>query len=408
MRYHERQLKPVWLAATRQFPVLMLNGPRQVGKTTFLEKMSGRGRSYVSLDDLSVRRLAREEPRLFLERYPPPVVIDEIQYVPELLTAIKQNVDGHKKPGAFWLTGSQPFHLMKGVTESLAGRVAIMNMSGFSAHEKNRRVGKLKPFLPTPALLRSRPSFGASARLASVYKDIWGGGFPALATGEVRNHQLFFSSYVQTYLQRDVRDLTQVGDLEVFGRFLKACAARTGQLLNISDLARDTDVSVNTARHWLSILEASFVIYLLKPFHSNFTKRLVKAPKLYFLDTGLCAYLTEWTSPGTLESGAMAGAFLETYVVGEILKSWWNNAATPSLYYYRDKDGREIDLVLQQDDRLYPVEIKKSASPKPEWTKHFNALSRFSKGPIQGAVVCMVSEPFPLDPNTSAVPVSCI
>ncbi len=298
--------------------------------------------------------------------------------------------------------------MMKGVSETLAGRVAIVNMLGFSNRERHRLELDVPPFLPTARLLAGREASASKTTLARTYKDIWLGSFPSLIAGPVKNHDVFYSSYLQTYLQRDVKDLTQVGNEAAFVRFLKTCAARTGQLLNLSELARDTDISVNTAKVWLSILQASFQVFLLPPYHTNVTKRLVKAPKMYFLDTGLCAYLTEWSSPETLEAGAMSGPIFETYVLGEILKSWWHRMKTPHLYYFRDKDGREIDFLLAQDRCLYPVEVKKSGSPKSEWTQPFASLKRFSKETSDGCVVCFCSQMLPIGKKTTAVPAGMI
>ena len=403
--YYHRSIEDCWVEASGQFPVLLLTGPRQIGKTTLLEKLCERSRRYVTLDDFSVRTLAREDPALFLQRFPPPVLIDEIQYAPELLPYIKISVDRNKKPGAFWLTGSRQFQMMKGISESLAGRVAIVNLLGFSSREKLQRKGSLPPFLPTANVLKQRAQSAAKTDLQTVYENIWYGSFPALVTGQIKDRTLFYSSYTQTYLQRDVRDLAHVGNLETFTRFLKACAARTGQMLNLSDLARDTDVSVMTAKHWLSILVASFQVYLLQPYHSNLTKRLYKTPKLYFLDTGLCSYLTEWSSAQTLAAGAMAGALLETYVVTEILKSWWHRMKFPSLYYYRDKEGREIDILILQDSIMYPVEVKKAATVQRDWIKTFSPLARFTKDIGSGAVVCLAPDMLPLDQSNTVIPV---
>jgi predicted AAA+ superfamily ATPase len=290
--YQPRALEDRWREAAEQFPVLLLTGPRQVGKTTLLEHLCGPERRYVTLDDLAVRALAREDPALFLERFPPPVVIDEVQYAPELLSAVKIAVDRDRRPGAFWLTGSQQFQVMKGVTETLAGRVGMVNMLGFSMRERDGRQPAVPPFLPTPERIHDRRKSPGPTALKDLYHWIWEGAFPALATGQVRDWSLFYRSYVQTYLERDVRDLIRVGDLETFRRFLRACAARTAQMLNYADLARDCGISVGTARNWLSVLEANLQVLLLPPYHSNLSKRLYKTPKLYFLDTGLCAYLT--------------------------------------------------------------------------------------------------------------------
>lgn len=406
--YYPREIKDCWLKAGEQFPVLLLTGPRQVGKTTVLQQIRERSRRYVTLDDPLVRDLAQREPAVFLQRFEPPVLIDEIQYAPQLLPFIKMAADASRRPGLFWLTGSQQFWVMKGVSETLAGRVAILHLLGFSGRERHRLELDVSPFLPTHSSLTEREASGSPTTLKRVYKDIWLGGFPALAAGSVKDRDLFYSSYLQTYLQRDIRDLTQVGNEATFLKFVRACAARTSQMLNLADLARDADVAVNTAKHWLSILQGSFQVMLLQPYHTNLTKRLMKTPKLHFLDTGLCAYLTEWSSPETLEAGAMSGAILETYVLSEILKSWWHRGRMPQLYYYRDKDGREIDLVLVQNGKLHPVEIKKSATPGSDSYGTFGTLDRLGNKTGEGGVVCLSRELVPLAKGVRAVPVGLI
>ncbi len=341
-------------------------------------------------------------------RYAPPVLIDEIQYAPKLLPYIKIAVDTSQARGAFWLTGSQHFHLMKGVTESLAGRVALVHLLGFSRREVDSRNMGLPPFLPRPQELDGRLSSTGPLEAEAVYKHIWTGSFPALHAGGVQNRGLFYSSYLQTYVQRNVRDLSQVGDEAAFVRFIKACAARTAQMLNLTELARDIGISVKTAKAWLSILEASFQVMLVQPYHSNVTQRLIKTPKMYFLDTGLCAYLTEWSSPETLAAGAMSSAIFETFVFTEMLKSWWHRLQFPNLYYYRDKDGREIDFVFEQDQTLFPVEAKRGATPNREWAGSFGALERLGKSVGDGAVICLCKEMLPLTRKVNAVPVGVI
>lgn len=406
--YLLREMKTCWLDASRQFPVVLLTGARQVGKTTFLRHQFEGERRYVTLDDPVIRTLANDDPALFLDRYPPPVLIDEIQYAPGLLPLIKVAVDRERQPGMYWLTGSQQFQMMRGVSESLAGRVAIVNMMGFSSRERHRLPLEVEPFLPTPERINSRKKHLGPSALADVYQDIWLGGFPALVAGPVKDRDLFYGSYLQTYLQRDIRDLARVGDEASFLRFLKACAARTAQLLNLSDLARDADVSVNTAKNWLSILETSWQVVLLQPYHNNVTKRLIKAPKLHFLDTGLCAYLTEWSSPQTLEAGAMSGAILESHVFAEILKSWWHRGRRPQIYYYRDKDGKEIDFLFVEDGRFHPVEVKKSASPRKEWANAFSRLDQFGMEVGHGAVICLTHQSIPLTAKNDAIPVGLL
>lgn len=404
MEYEKRTLESFFVQATSQFPAMLLTGARQVGKTTFLQHLKEEGRSYITLDDPLARDLAREDPRLFLQRFTPPVLIDEIQYAPQLLPAIKMEVDRHRSPGMFWLTGSQHFSVMKGVSESLAGRVGIVELLGLSYRERIGQSEQSRPFLPNPEHFRASEQTPTPLKLKDLYGIVWRGSLPAIALSEAMDRDLFYGSYVQTYLQRGVRDLTQVGDETTFLRFLRTAAARTGQLVNFADLARDADVAPNTAKKWLSILQSSGIVYLLEPYHTNITKRMLKTPKLYFLDTGLCSYLTEWTSPETLEAGAMSGAILETWVIGEILRSWQHNGRRAPLYYYRDKDRREIDLLIVQDGTVYPVEIKKTASPGRDIARHFQLLKNFELELGPGAVICLAEQALPLTERTWTVP----
>ena len=406
--YSPRTLEGYLSKAAAQFPVLLLTGARQVGKTTLLRHLGGSERTYVSLDDPLVLSLAREDPALFMQRFPAPVLIDEIQYAPQLLPYIKMAVDADRKPGGFWLTGSQQFQLMRNVSESLAGRVAMLQLLGLSRRESGGVGVDQGPFLPSAESLSQRARQMDALSLKDLYTNIWRGSFPALALDAKLDRDLFLSSYVQTYLQRDVRDLAQVGDEMAFLRFLRASAARTGQLLNISELARDADVSPVTGKKWLSILEASGLIYLLEPYFTNVTKRMVKTPKLYFLDTGLAAYLTEWSSPETLEAGAMSGPILETWIMGELLKSWLHNGLRPPFYYYRDKDQKEIDLLIIQDGTVFPLEFKKTASPDKHDIRHFSVLEKFGMPVGMGGVICLASQALPLDKTTWSVPASLI
>ncbi len=402
--YVPRTLEMFALAASRQFPVVLLTGARQVGKTTLLRHLSTEERTYVTLDDPLIRELAKTDPALFMQRFPPPVLIDEVQYAVELLPHIKMAADRAGQPGLFWLTGSQQFHVMAGVSESLAGRVAVLHLLGLSRRELLGQAQEARPFLPTPEEIERRVGLGGQLTLKELYRLIWRGSLPAIALNETVERDLFYGSYVQTYLQRDLRDLARVGDEMAFVRFLRAAAARTGQLLNLADLARDADVSPHTARSWLSILQTAEIVYLLEPYHTAVTKRLVKSPKLYFLDTGLASYLTEWSSPETLEAGAMSGPMLETWMVAELLKSYWHTGRRPPFYYYRDKDRREIDLLVVQDGMAYPLELKKTASPGRDDVRHFGALENLGLPLGPGGLICLVEQSLPLTATVRSIP----
>jgi predicted AAA+ superfamily ATPase len=401
--YIQRAMETTVRSITETFPVLLVTGPRQVGKTTLLKRLAEPGRNYVTLDDPLLRQLAVEEPALFLERFKPPVLIDEIQYAPQLLPCIKMRVDTEGAKGAYWLTGSQMFHLMKNVGESLAGRIGIIQLFGLSYSEIAGTPNV--PFLPITHTLTTRSREKSRAKSTDVFKAIHRGGMPALNSGgKMPASDQYYASYVQTYLQRDIKDLTQVGDELAFIRFLTAVAARTGQMLQYADLARDVGVSPPTAKQWLSLLITSGLVVLVEPWYGNVLKRMIKAPKLYFLDTGLCAYLTKWTTPETLEAGAMSGAFFETFVVSEIIKSWRNAGKTPPLFYFRDKEKHEIDLILEIDGVLYPLEIKKSANPGKDAIKAFAYLSAAALPVGPGGVICCAADYLPLDAKNSVIP----
>jgi uncharacterized protein len=406
--YVNRTLENFFLKATEQFPVMLLTGARQVGKTTFLQHLKDKRRKYVTMDDPLILNLAREDPALFLQRFPPPVLIDEIQYAPNILPYIKMQVDNNRQPGMYWLTGSQQFHLMKGVSESLAGRIGVVELLGLSHAELIGKGLLSTPFLPTPENISQREELAGSLSLQELYNIIWRGSFPDVALREGSDRDLFYSSYTQTYLQRDVRDLAQVGDELAFLRFLRAAAARSAQLLNVVNLSRDADVAPNTAKRWISILRASGIAYLIEPYSANVTKRLVKTPKLYLADTGLCAWLTEWSSPETLEAGAMSGPILETWIMGEVLRSWRHNGRSAPFYFYRDKDQREIDLLITQDGTIYPMEFKKTSSPNKSAVRHFKALEKLNVNIGPGGLICLVNQPLPLTATTWSIPAGMI
>lgn len=399
-----RTLCPSIRSISTQFPVLMVTGPRQVGKTTLLEMSDDGHRAYVTLDDLEMRRLAQQDPALFLQTWPAPVTIDEVQYAPQLFSAIKMVVDKDPRNGLFWLTGSQKFQLMQGMTESLAGRVAIVDLLGLSLAEQQGRATSSQPFVPTATWLAQARNLAQSLPLKALYEQIWMGSYPRLLAQGPQSRDVFYRSYVQTYVQRDVQDLLKVSDPLTFHRFLSVVAARTGQLLNYSSMANEVDIDLKTAKAWLSVLQASGLVYLLQPYHRNLTKRMIKSPKLYFLDTGLAAYLTKWSSPEALEAGSMSGAILETWAVSEILKSYWHNGKEAQLYFYRDTEQKEIDLIIEADDTIYPVEIKKTAAPSTQASKAFAAAEHMGKTVGPGAVLCLTPRDVPISATVTAIP----
>lgn len=407
MLHKKRTLAAIIHQVSAAFPVLLITGPRQVGKSTLLSDCAESTRQTVTLDDMEQRALAQTDPALFLQMHKPPLIIDEVQYAPQLFSVIKLMVDEDKRPGLFWLTGSQKFHLMTGVSETLAGRIAILDLLGLSQCELNDQAEKSTPFLPTLEWIESARNLqGEPKLLMDVYETIWRGSFPKMALSGGNLRDIFYRSYIETYIQRDVRALTRVGDEMMFMRFLRAAAARTGQLINFADVARDVDVDLKTIKAWLSILETSGLVYLLQPYHTNITNRLIKTPKLYFLDTGLCAYLTQWSSPEALEAGAMSGAILETYILSEILKSYWHHGLAANFYFYRDRDQKEIDLLIEQDGQLYPVEFKKTASPSLHAAKNFSALDKLGQTIGHAGVICLKEQDVALSKQVTAIPIA--
>ena len=408
--YITRHMEKPVMELNEQYPVLLLTGPRQVGKTTMLEhliEVEGKGRKMVSLDDLTLRELAKTDPKMFFQLYQPPLLIDEVQYAPELFPYIKIMVDERHQPGDFWLTGSQLFKMMEGVQESLAGRVALLHLSPLSQSEIMKRPPE-PPFSLELPLLSERQNGRQMLNTPEVFQRIHQGGMPALVTGTYSNASIFYSSYIDTYMERDVRRLSNDIDSLKFLRFLRSVAARTSQQVNYKGIADDAEIDQTTAKNWLHVLEALGIIFLLEPYSNNVLKRTVSTPKLYFYDSGIVCYLTRWSSPETAMEGAMSGALLENYTVAEIIKTYQNAGQEPFLYYYRDKDAREIDLILERDGKLFPIEIKKMASPPKKLTKVFDLID---KSPLQrgtGAILCMADQLGAFDQNNLIVPISLI
>ena len=405
MVYIKRTLEKSIMDISEDYSCLLLIGPRQVGKTTVLEHlMKGTKRQKVTLDDAENRRLAKSDPALFLELHPAPVMIDEVQYAPELFSYIKINVDNGAAPGSYWLTGSQAFQLMELAQETLAGRTAIIHMSALSQSELYGD-GAAMPLSLNLNKLNDRKGHLASCNTIQLYERIWNGGMPGHRSGRYRDRDVFYSSYIQTYINRDVTDMIPGVDKLFFADFIRAAACRVGQMLNVHDIGRDVGVSDDTARRWLQVLEKSEVVFFLRPYSNNLLKRTVKTPKMYFFDTGLVAYLTRYSSPEILMNGAINGAILENYAVAEIRKTWHNSAKECMFHYYRDKDTNEIDMVIETDGELHPLEIKKSTNPGTELASAFKVLDKGSVPRGTGAILCLREELSAIDRNTFILPI---
>lgn len=404
MNYIRRDIESKILSLSQEYACLLITGPRQVGKTTVLRQLMSVGRNYVTLDDMEERKLAKQDPALFLQMHELPVLVDEVQYAPELFSYIKIAIDNGAAPGSFWLTGSQAFQMMELAQESLAGRVALLHMPSLSAHEVYGS-GDATPFSVDIKTLKARKNTGAPVNLEGIYQRIWKGSLPGYVSGKYTDRNVFYSSYLQTYIDRDVSEMVTLTDKLLFQDFIRAAACRAGQMLNIHDIAQDVGVSDDTTKRWLQVLEKSDIIFYLRPYSNNLLKRTVKTPKMYFFDTGLVAYLTRYSSPEILQNGAMNGAILENYVVLEILKSYQNNAQDCLLWYYRDKSSNEIDMVMESDGQLHPLEIKRSVNPGSELVGAFSILDKGTVPRGTGAVLCMRPELSAVNSQNYIVPI---
>lgn len=404
MAYIKRDLESKIQALSKEYACILITGSRQVGKTTVLKQLMKENRRYVSLDDLEERKIAKNDPALFLQMHSQPIFIDEVQYAPELFSYIKIAVDNGADPGTFWLTGSQIFKLMELAQESLAGRMAILHMPTLSQHEIFGKYENL-PFSVDLEALKAREKTHQPTDLIGMYKRIWNGAMPGLISGKFTDRDVFYNSYLQTYIDRDVSELVARVDKLQFLDFIRAAACRAGQMLNVHDIAQDVDISDDTAKRWLLVLEKSDVIFYLRPYSNNLLKRTVKTPKLYFSDTGLVAHLTRYTSPEILMSGAINGAILENYVVAEILKSYHNDAKDCLLWYYRDRESNEIDLVIESDGLLHPLEIKRSVNPGSQLLRAFRILDQGSVPRGKGAILCMRPELSAVNSENFIVPI---
>jgi len=400
-KYIKRSLEPVVKRAVREFPVVILTGPRQSGKTTLLKHLFGKDYAYVSLEPPDIRAAAIEDPRGFLAMYPPPCILDEVQYTPDLLPYIKERVDADRsKSGQYLLTGSQNLLLMERVTESLAGRTAVLRLLPLSQREM---LGTPQAKFPWEAG-EKRP-----VREELAYDKLWEtflrGNYPELVANSGKNARLWYASYIQTYLERDVRSLRQVGDLTTFQSFLRAIAVRSGGLLKLTEVSRDIGVAVNTAKAWLSVLEATYQVIILRPYFANIGKRLVKSPKLYFTDVGMLCYLAGLRDPAHAASGPMGGAIFETAVLTEIVKTYLGRGEEPRAYFWRTSSGTEVDILVETDGHIVPIEVKLSATPRPVMANGIVALRKdLREKALPGYVIHPGDIRLPLGPGVTALP----
>lgn len=409
MTYISRAIEKTFLAAVRDFKVVLVTGPRQCGKTTMMKKMAedeNRGRKYISLDDFAARKMAVESPNLFLQIYKPPVFIDEVQYAPQLFSYIKMYVDEYQQPGDIWLSGSQIFKLMENVQESLAGRVGILKMNTFSQAEIEEV--ESSPFRPEIEYLIARGENRKKIEMPELYERIFKGSLPDVVQHELSSRDRLYSSYIATYIERDVREISGIIDSLKFYDFVTATAAHIGQIINFRIIADAAGISVQTAKEWMQILERLGIIFFLHPYTNNLLKRTISKPKLYFYDTGLAIYLTRWSDSITLMNGSFNGAALENFVVSEIVKSYYNAGEEHYINYYRDKDAKEIDIVREINNTVYPMEIKKTGLPDARITKVFSVLENKGKTVAPGIVLCTAQNISTLGKGNYVVPIAFV
>jgi hypothetical protein len=401
--YVSRTLEPVIERAAAEFPAVVLTGPRQAGKTTLLRRLFGESHRFVSLDLTDVRAAAITDPRGFLAAFPPPVILDEVQHAPELLSYVKERIDTQRHlRGQFLLSGSQNLLLMQQISETLAGRTAVLHLLPLSLREAAGQSGAPPPWVGGYA-----PSERVELDTAELWRGFLRGGYPEISTDPGRDFRMWHGSYVQTYLERDVRTLRQVGDLTLFQSFLRAVAARSAQLFNLSEVARDLGIAVNTVKAWLSVLEATHQVFVLRPYFANVGKRLVKTPKVYFTDVGTLCYLAGLQSPEHAAQGPMGGAILETAVLSEIVKCFRHRGEQPRVYFWRTSSGSEVDFLVEAEDRVIPIEVKLSSTPRPRMVAGIAALRRdLGDAVAPGYLVHPGQAGMPLGSDTTALPLS--
>ena len=408
MAYIHRSLERKFLKMNSAFKVVMVTGARQVGKSTMLKHLAqNTGRVYVSMDDTDVRELAERDSKLFFQMYKPPILIDEVQKAPGLFEQIKILCDESDKRGQFWLTGSQSKKLLKQAGDSLAGRICVLKMFSLSTKELEGRPDDILEDYAFSSLQERSRNYPDN-NILNVYARIWEGGMPDMVPMDAELRREYWNSYIDTYLMRDAVDDNGIKDTEGFRKFLRACAAFSGELINYEDLGNSSGVTGMTAKEWIKVLQSMGIIFLLEPYFNNELKRMVKTPKLYFCDTGLCAFLSSWTSRDTLMNGAASGHYLENYVVSEILRNISYGEKKVNLNFYRDTNQKEIDLVVEMDGVLHPFEIKRAASPDRKSIKSFSLLQKSKKDIGAGGIICMAEKPFPIDSVNSMIPVNLL
>ena len=407
MKYYRRSIEQVINEYKEQFPILLLTGPRQVGKSTLFKELFRAEYKYFSLDDPILKEQIVNDPRLFLKNNPEKLIIDEVQYAPSIFPYLKMKVDENREDGMYLMTGSQAFVLMKNVSETLAGRVGILELQGISLREQFD-IEFNRPFIPNDDYIAEREK--KITEYTNLWQRIHRGYMPELIFNDRKKWEFFYSSYVQTYIERDVRDLINISDESKFLKFMISLASRSGELLNYGAVANEVGISNETVKRWVSVLRTSRIIYLLEPYFNNHLKRVIKTPKIYFMDVGLLAYLTKWPTPETLANGAKAGNIFETFIISEIVKSYLNaGIINPPLYFYRDKDKKEIDLIIEEAEKIYPIEIKMSASPNKEMAKNFSVLKRkIDKEIGTGIIICQYDNKVYLSEDILVLPVEYI
>ena len=408
MTYIKRALERKFLHMSSFFKAVLVTGARQVGKTTMLKHLAqGQNRTYVTMDNTMARILAQTDPVLFFQTYKPPIIIDEIQKAPELFEQIKIMCDETEERGLFWLTGSRQYGMMKNVRDTLSGRIGILELYSLSADEAAGEVCTDRLDFSLDCL-RERQKAAEKNDIVRVFEYIWRGGMPEILRADAEQRQEYFNSYIETYLMRDVAEEGGITDTVRFRKFLNACAALTAEQVNYKTLADAAEISQPTAKEWLRLLQGLGIVYLLQPFSNNELKRLTKTPKLYFCDTGLCAYLSMWLTRDTLMNGAASGHYFENYVVMELLKNYSYSRDKANLTYYRDSNAKEIDVIVEENGRVHPLEIKKSANPDRREVRKYELLDKtaFERG--SGGIVCMCEAVMPIDEKNCFIPCNLI